>query len=51
MMQGTPFAIDLHVLTIHGPNVILGMKWLDSLGRVTIDFVTKSIEFVRGNEL
>ncbi|XP_042032774.1 uncharacterized protein LOC121779504 [Salvia splendens] len=50
-VQGTPFAIDLHVLPIHGPDVILGMDWLESLGRVTTDFVAKSMEFYRGKDL
>ncbi|XP_047979109.1 uncharacterized protein LOC125221028 [Salvia hispanica] len=50
-LQGIPFSIDLHILPIHGPDVILGMEWLESLGRVTTDFSTKSIEFVKGKEL
>ena len=37
VMQGMVFTIDLHILPIHGPDVILGMEWLESLGRVTTD--------------
>lgn len=51
VVQGTSFIIDLHVLPIHGLDVVLGMDWLESFGRVTTDFVTKSMEFVRGNNL
>ncbi|KAL1534405.1 hypothetical protein AAHA92_30586 [Salvia divinorum] len=51
IMQGTSFVIDLHILSIHGPDVILGMEWLESLGRVTTDYVAKSMEFFRGDEL
>ena len=50
-LQDTPFSIDLHVLPIHGPDVILGMEWLESLGRVTTDFVSKSVEFVKDDKL
>lgn len=51
VMQNTPFSVDLHVLHVHGPDVILGMEWLESLGRVTTDYVAKSMEFVRGDKL
>ena len=43
--------MDLHVLPVHGPDVILGMEWLESLGRVTTDFATTSIEFVKDDKL
>ncbi|KAL1531088.1 hypothetical protein AAHA92_33807 [Salvia divinorum] len=50
-LQGTHFSIDLHILPVHGPDVILGMEWLESLGRVTTDYALKSMEFFRGDEL
>lgn len=50
-LQGTPFSVDLHVLPIHGPDVILGMEWVESLGRVTTDFITKSVEFMKEDKL
>lgn len=50
-VQGTVFSIDLHILPVHGLDVVLGMEWLESLGRVTTDFITKSMEFIRGNDL
>ena len=50
-LQGTPFAVDLHILLVHGPDVILVMEWQESLGRVTTDFNTKSVEFVKNDKL
>ncbi|XP_047979333.1 uncharacterized protein LOC125221252 [Salvia hispanica] len=44
-MQGTLFLVDLHILAHHGPDVILGMKWLESLGKISADFVAKTLEF------
>ena len=43
--------MDLHVLPVHGPDVILGMEGLESLDRVTTDFATKSIKFVKDDKL
>ena len=37
-VQGTIFKIDLHILLVHGHDIILGMDWLESLGKVTADF-------------
>ncbi|XP_042035248.1 uncharacterized protein LOC121781590 [Salvia splendens] len=47
-VQGSIFMVDLHILPIHGPDVILGMDWLESLGKVTADFAGKTLEFVHG---
>ncbi|KAL1555793.1 hypothetical protein AAHA92_11493 [Salvia divinorum] len=44
-LQGTLFLVDLHILAHHGPDVILGMKWLESLGKISADFVEKTLEF------
>ncbi|XP_042032226.1 uncharacterized protein LOC121778901 [Salvia splendens] len=44
-VQGSVFLVDLHILPIHGPDVILGMDWLESLGKVTADFAGKTLEF------
>ena len=51
VLQGTLFSIDLHILPIHGPDVILGMEWLESLGRVTTDYTERSMEFTCDNDL
>lgn len=47
-IQGTVLSVDLHILPIHGPDVILGMDWLESLGKVTADFLGKTLEFKLG---
>lgn len=49
-MQGAQFLVDLHILDIHGPDVILGMAWLKSLGKIHADFVGKTLEFQRGDK-
>ncbi|XP_042012377.1 uncharacterized protein LOC121760841 [Salvia splendens] len=47
-LQGNVFVVDLHILAHHGPDVILGMHWLESLGKVSADFVRKTLEFTHG---
>ncbi|XP_042019131.1 uncharacterized protein LOC121766977 [Salvia splendens] len=44
-VQGSEFVVDLHILPIHGPDVILGMDWLESLGTISADFTRKTLEF------
>ena len=44
-VQGVDFLIDLHVMEIHGPDIVLGMAWLESLGKISADFVGKTLEF------
>ena len=39
--------MDLHIFPVHELDVILGMEWLESLGRVTHDYIRKSMEFVK----
>ena len=41
--------LEVHILPIHDPNVILGMDWLESLGKVTADFAGKTLEFKQGD--
>ena len=47
ILQGKQFFVDLHILPVHELDVILGMEWLESLGRVTHDYVRKSMEFIK----
>ena len=47
VIQSNVFLVDLHILPVHGPDVILGLAWLKSLRRVTSDFVEGTLEFVR----
>lgn len=49
-VQGTEFLVDLHILPVHGPVIILGMDWLESLGKVTADFVGKTLEIKQGDK-
>ncbi|VFQ64909.1 unnamed protein product [Cuscuta campestris] len=32
------FPVDLYLLEVHGPNVVLGIQWLQTLGRVSHDY-------------
>lgn len=47
-IQGHSFFMDLHILPVHGPDVILGMSWLQSLRRVTSDYEVGTLEFENG---
>ncbi|XP_042016185.1 uncharacterized protein LOC121764193 [Salvia splendens] len=49
VIQGTIFLVDLHILPVHGPDVILGMDWLESLGPITADFADKKLTFSQGD--
>lgn len=44
-MQGYAFPVDLFLLTIEGPDVVLGIQWLQQLGRVYHDYAALSMEF------
>lgn len=50
-MQSSIFPVDLHILPIHGPDVILGMDWLESQGKVAADFAGKTLEFKHGGSM
>lgn len=49
-MQGVQFLVDLHILEVHGAVVILGMDWLESLGKISADFVGETLEFQQGDK-
>ncbi|VFQ78707.1 unnamed protein product [Cuscuta campestris] len=44
-LQGHVFAIDLYLLEIHGPEVVLGVQWLQTLGKVSHDYANLTMEF------
>ncbi|KAH9678316.1 hypothetical protein KPL71_025660 [Citrus sinensis] len=44
-LQGTVFTLDIFVLPIKGPDVVLGIQWLQLLGRVSHDYSALSMEF------
>lgn len=46
LLQGHLFSMDLHVLPIEGPSVVLGIQWLQSLGRVVNDYAKLQMEFM-----
>ncbi|XP_042029888.1 uncharacterized protein LOC121776789 [Salvia splendens] len=46
-VHGVDFLIDLHIMEIHSPDIVLGMDWLESLGKISADFVGKTLEFSR----
>ncbi|XP_042005941.1 uncharacterized protein LOC121754689 [Salvia splendens] len=50
VVQKHVFLVDLHILPVHGPDIILGRAWLKSLRRVTNDFDTDTLEFVKNGE-
>ena len=45
VLQGNSFSLDLYLLPIEGPEVVLGIQWLQSLGRVCHDYKALTMEF------
>ncbi|VFQ92985.1 unnamed protein product [Cuscuta campestris] len=45
-LQGTVFTVDLFVLFVHGHDLVLGVQWLQQLGRVTHDYAALTMEFL-----
>ncbi|KAG6431020.1 hypothetical protein SASPL_109095 [Salvia splendens] len=45
-IPGTRFDIDLFLLQVEGPDVILGVQWLQDLGKVLLDFRDLTMEFL-----
>uniref|UniRef100_A0A5K0ZCD0 Uncharacterized protein n=1 Tax=Nymphaea colorata TaxID=210225 RepID=A0A5K0ZCD0_9MAGN len=48
-IQNVPFTMDLYILPIHGVDVVLGMQWFRTLGKIQWDFATKTIMFHKEN--
>ncbi|KAI3705715.1 hypothetical protein L1987_75956 [Smallanthus sonchifolius] len=48
-LANTPFFIPLFMLPIEGADVVLGVAWLSTLGKITADFSVPSISFTHGN--
>nr|GEU84831.1 retrotransposon-related protein [Tanacetum cinerariifolium] len=44
-MHGLVMKIDLYVLPMQGPDVLLGIQWLQKLGKVTHDYAQQIMEF------
>ncbi|KAG6430816.1 hypothetical protein SASPL_108889 [Salvia splendens] len=49
-MQGYTFEIDLFILQVKGPDVILGVQWLQELGDVTKNYRHLTMKFDVGNK-
>lgn len=45
MLQGIEFEVDLFVLPVKGPDIVLGVHWLQGLGLVTQNFAHPTMEF------
>ncbi|CAA0819826.1 Unknown protein, partial [Striga hermonthica] len=43
--QGVTVKADLYALPLVGPDVVLGVQWLEGLGKVTTDYRTGVMEF------
>ncbi|VFQ77184.1 unnamed protein product [Cuscuta campestris] len=44
-LQGHRFDVDLYILEIHGPDIVLGVQWLQTLGKVSHDYSQLTMEF------
>lgn len=45
------FLVDLHLLPLHGTNLVLGVQWLKSLGPVLMDYNALSMHFVHSRHI
>ncbi|VFQ63645.1 unnamed protein product [Cuscuta campestris] len=45
-LQGHLFEIDLYMLEVHGPDIVLGFQWLQTLGKVAHDYAKLTMEFI-----
>lgn len=48
-LQNNLFLIHFHLLPLEGADVVLGMKWLRTLGPITVDFYIPKISFTYQN--
>ncbi|GJS40578.1 ty3-gypsy retrotransposon protein [Tanacetum coccineum] len=44
-IQGLRMEVDLYVLPMKGPDLVLGIQWLQKLGKVTHDYSKQTMEF------
>ena len=45
VLRGHTFTTDLFVFPIEGPVMVLGIQWLQSLGRISHDYLASTMEF------
>ncbi|CAA0808369.1 Unknown protein, partial [Striga hermonthica] len=48
--SGVTLKADLYALPLVGPDVVLGVQWLEGLGKVTTDYQTRIMEFNSGGQ-
>nr|XP_033514027.1 uncharacterized protein LOC117278664 [Nicotiana tomentosiformis] len=46
LLQGTTFSSNFLLLPLENVDIVLGVQWLSTLGRILFDFRNKTIEFV-----
>ncbi|XP_015167762.1 uncharacterized protein [Solanum tuberosum] len=46
LLQGTTFSSDFLLLPLGNVDIVLGVQWLNTLGRILFDFRNRTIEFV-----
>ncbi|KAI3756929.1 hypothetical protein L6452_04461 [Arctium lappa] len=49
-LQGLTINVDLFVLPMQGAEVVLGIQWLQKLGKVTHDYAHQTMEFAVNNK-
>ncbi|VFQ85818.1 unnamed protein product [Cuscuta campestris] len=50
-IQSYSFSVDLYVLQIHGPDIVLGIQWLQGLGKIGHDYGALTMEFRAGDRI
>ena len=45
VIQGHTFQLDFYILPIEGPDVVLGIQWLQHLGKISTDYRAMTMEF------
>nr|GEX35508.1 reverse transcriptase [Tanacetum cinerariifolium]GEX82942.1 reverse transcriptase [Tanacetum cinerariifolium] len=45
-IQGLQMHVDLYVLSMKGPDIVLGIQWFQKLGKVTHDYSKQTMEFL-----
>jgi len=46
LLQGTTFTSDFLLLPLGNVDIVLGVQWLNTLGRILFDFQSRTIEFL-----
>ncbi|KAG5575914.1 hypothetical protein H5410_056048 [Solanum commersonii] len=46
LLQGTTFSSDFLLLPLRNIDIVLGVQWLNTLGRILFDFSKRTIEFM-----